>query len=134
MGSYAVWRGFRELGWGTLWETDTGTGEIVPELADGLPEVLNDEHTQFRFKIKQGIYWSDGVEFTADDIIYSLDTYFSGTECLNWFGIAVITGYVESYTKVDNYTIEVETSLYFCFHDGYTQLGTKIKHCSQTYF
>ena len=45
----------------------------------------------------------------ADDVIYTLDTYFSGTECLNWFGVAVITGYVKSYTKVDNYTIEVET-------------------------
>jgi peptide/nickel transport system substrate-binding protein len=109
LGSYAVWRGFRKLGWGTLWETDTGTGESVPELADGLPEVLNDEHTKFRFAIKQGIYWSDGVEFTADDIIYTLDTYFSGTECLNWFGIGVITGYIKSYTKVDNYTLEVET-------------------------
>ncbi|MCA9836243.1 MAG: ABC transporter substrate-binding protein [Trueperaceae bacterium] len=109
LSSYAVWRGFRELGWGTLWETDTGTGETVPELADGLPEVLNDEHTEFRFKLKQGVYWSDGVEFTADDIIYTLDTYFSGTDCLNWFGIAVITGYVESYSKVDDYTIEVKT-------------------------
>jgi peptide/nickel transport system substrate-binding protein len=109
LSSYAVWRGFRELGWGTLWETDTGTGETVPELADGLPEVLNDEHTQFRFKLKQGVYWSDGTEFTADDIIYTLDTYFSGTECFNWFGVGVITGYVDSYTKVDNYTIEVTT-------------------------
>ena len=65
LGSYALWRGFRELGWGTLWETDTGTGETTPELADGLPEVLNDEHTQFRINLKQGIYWSDGTEFTC---------------------------------------------------------------------
>ena len=71
LNSYAIWRGFRELGWGYLWEMDTATGESYPELADGFPEVLNDEHTQFRVKIRPGIYWSDGVEFTVDDIIYT---------------------------------------------------------------
>src|SRR3990172_8563562 len=57
---YAVWRGFRELGWGFLWEMDTGTGQSYPELAAEMPEVLNDEHTLFRIKLREGIYWSDG--------------------------------------------------------------------------
>src|SRR5690606_1069087 len=51
LNAYAIWRGFRELGWGYLWEMDTATGESYPEMADGFPEVLNDEHTQFRIKI-----------------------------------------------------------------------------------
>ena len=75
MNSYAIWRGFRELGWSWLWEMDTATGQSYPELAAGPVEVLNDEHTQFRVKLREGVYWSDGVEFTADDVIYSLDTY-----------------------------------------------------------
>ena len=50
--AYAVWRGFRELGWGFLWETDTGTGESYGELAAGPAEALNDEHTQFRITLK----------------------------------------------------------------------------------
>jgi len=75
MMAYARWRGFRELCWGALWETDTGTGVSYPELAAEMPEVLNDEHTKFRVVLKEGIYWSDGVEFTADDCIYTLDTY-----------------------------------------------------------
>ena len=45
---YAVWRGFRELGWSFLWEMDTATGKSYPELAAGDAEVLNPEHTQFR--------------------------------------------------------------------------------------
>ncbi|HEY8456784.1 MAG TPA: ABC transporter substrate-binding protein [Actinopolymorphaceae bacterium] len=109
MSTYAVWRGFRELGWGYLWETDTATGESYPELADGMPEVLNDEHTKFRIRLKKGIYWSDGVEFTADDVIYTLDTYFEHKDKLTYFGVATITGYVKSYKKIDNYTFEVET-------------------------
>ena len=108
--AYAVWRGFRELGWGWLWEMDTGTGETYPELAAEMPEVLDDAHTQFRVKLKQGIYWSDGVEFTADDVIYTLDVYFKQSDGLTWFGIPVITNYVKSYKKIDDYTLEIETN------------------------
>ncbi len=76
MSNYAIWRGFRELGWGYLWEMDTATGKSYGELADGLPVVLDKQHTQFLIKLKHGIYWSDGVEFTSDDVIYTLDAYF----------------------------------------------------------
>lgn len=108
---YAIWRGFRELAWGYLWETDTATGKSYPELAAELPKVLDDKHTQFEVKLKQGIYWSDGTEFTADDVIYTLDTYFAGKGKLTYFGVAVITGYVKSYKKIDNYTVQIETVL-----------------------
>lgn len=107
--AYAQWRGFRELGWGYLWEMDTGTGESYPELAAEMPEVLNDEHTRFRVKLKEGIYWSDGVEFTADDVIYTLDTYFAGQDTLTNANIVRITNYIKSYEKIDDYTVEIET-------------------------
>ncbi|MBX2999916.1 MAG: ABC transporter substrate-binding protein [Caldilineaceae bacterium] len=106
---YAVWRGFRELGWGFLWETDTGTGESYPELAAAMPEVLNDEHTKFRVTLKEGIYWSDGVEFTTDDIIYTLDTYFRDKDKLTNGNVNRIVNYVKSYEAIDKYTFEVET-------------------------
>ena len=108
--SYAVWRGFRELGWGWLWETDTGTGESYGELADGPAEVLNDEHTKFRINLKEGIYWSDGEEFTADDIIYTLDTNFACRDVATRVGGVV--NYVKegSWVKIDDYTLELETN------------------------
>jgi peptide/nickel transport system substrate-binding protein len=106
---YAQWRGFRELGWGYLWETDTGTGESYPELAAELPEVLNEEHTQFRVKLKEGIYWSDGVEFTADDVVYTVETILANIDKLTNSGARTVSTYVKSITKVDNYTFEVET-------------------------
>ena len=107
--NFAVWRGFRELGWGYLWETDTGTGESYPELAAEMPIVLNDEFTSFEIRLKEGIYWSDGVEFTSDDVIYTLDTYFELKDSLTWWGVGVITNFVESYEQIDQYTIQVET-------------------------
>ncbi len=109
MGNYAIWRGFRELGWGYLWEMNTATGQSYPELADGMPQVLNPQHTLFRVNLKHGIYWSDGVEFTADDVIYTLDTYFKDKSKLTYFGVPVITSYVKSYKQLDRYSFEVET-------------------------
>ena len=107
--NYAVWRGFRELGWGYLWETDTGTGESYPELAAEMPIVLNDEVTHFRIVLKEGIYWSDGVEFTADDVIYTLETYFNHRDQLQ--RVSRIVNYIEegSWEKIDDYTVEVRT-------------------------
>jgi peptide/nickel transport system substrate-binding protein len=107
LNSYAIWRGFRELGWGYLWEMDTATGESYPELADGFPEVLNDEHTRFRIKIRPGIYWSDGEEFTVDDILFSIDTAFKYRDQLT--NIAQYTSFFKSWEKIDDYTFEVET-------------------------
>jgi peptide/nickel transport system substrate-binding protein len=107
--NYAIWRGFRELGWGYLWEMNTATGQPYPELADGMPTVLDKQHTQFLVKLKHGIYWSDGVEFTADDVIYSLDAYFKNANKLTYSGVPTITSYVKSYKQIDKYTFEVET-------------------------
>ena len=108
-GGYALWRGFRELAWGYLWEMDTATGQSYPELAADLPKVLNEEYTQFEIPLKKGVYWSDGTEFTADDVIYTLDTYFNNKDKLTYWGVSSITNYVKSYEKVDDYTVRVET-------------------------
>src|SRR5215813_1353165 len=108
--NFAIWRGFRELGAGFLWETDTGNGQSYPELAAEMPKVLDDAHTKFQVTLKKGIYWSDGVEFTADDVVYTLDTMFKDKTKLTWFGVAVVTSYIKTYKKIDNYTLEFETN------------------------
>lgn len=110
LNNYAIWRGFRELGWSYLWEDDTSTGKSYPELADGMPKVLDDAHTQFEVKIRQGVYWSDGVEFTTDDIIYTLDTMFKNKTKLTNGNVATLTSYIKSYKAIDKYTFQVETA------------------------
>jgi peptide/nickel transport system substrate-binding protein len=107
LNAYAIWRGFRELGWSFLWEDDTATGKSYPELAAGLPEVLNPQNTQFKVKLRPGVYWSDGVEFTADDVIYTLDIAFQNKT--KFTRVAAYTSYIKSYKKIDNYTVEFET-------------------------
>jgi peptide/nickel transport system substrate-binding protein len=109
LNQYAVWRGFRELGWGYLWEMDTATGESYPEMADGFPEVLNDDHTHFRIKIRPGIYWSDGEELTVDDFIFTLETSFKYRDQLT--NVSTATSLIKegSWKKIDDYTFELET-------------------------
>jgi peptide/nickel transport system substrate-binding protein len=109
MGSYALWRGFRELGWGYLWEMDTATGKSYPELAAALPKVMDASYTKFQVSLKKGIYWSDGVQFNADDLMYTLDTYKAGQGKLTYFGVSTLASYVKSWTKVDDYTVEIDT-------------------------
>jgi peptide/nickel transport system substrate-binding protein len=109
-GSYAIWRGLRELGLGYLWETNTATGQPYPELAAALPTVLDAHHTRFLVRLKSNIYWSDGVKFTADDVIYTLDTYFKHSTTLTYFGVPGIDAYVKSYKKINDYTLEIDTT------------------------
>ncbi len=107
--NFAVWRGFRELGWGFLWETDTGTGESYPELAAEMPIPLNEEYTSFEVRLKPGIYWSDGVEFTAADVIFTLDAFFDLQGTSTWWGVNRITTYVSDYEQIDDYTLRIDT-------------------------
>lgn len=106
---WALWRGGRELGWGFLWSMDTAKGKPYPELATELPKATDANNTQFDVALKKGIYWSDGTEFTADDVIYTLDTYVAGKGKLTWFGATSIPGYLKSWKKIDNYSIHFET-------------------------
>ncbi len=50
-------------------ERDYDTLEMKPRLAERY-EVLGGG-LRYRFYLKKGILWSDGVEFTADDVVYS---------------------------------------------------------------
>ncbi len=89
-----------------MWNTDTATGEVEGELADGLPIALDDTMTKFQVKIRQGLKWSDGVDFTAADVVFTSDMLLN-TPAL---GAGVqYASMVESMTLVDDYTVEIVT-------------------------
>lgn len=45
-------------------------GNLIPELADGEPEISEDGLT-YTFKMKEGLTWSDGEVLDAEDVVYS---------------------------------------------------------------
>lgn len=57
----------------TLWIRDQETGKRINDLAASEPK-YNPDFTQMDVDLRNDIYWSDGVQFTADDVVYTVNT------------------------------------------------------------
>ena len=57
----------------TFWNRDQETGEFIHALAVADP-VYNDDFTQMSVDLRQGVMWSDGEAFDADDVVYTIET------------------------------------------------------------
>lgn len=100
-------RGYHELCLDNLWEINTVTGEQYPALAAEMPKALNDDFTSFEIKLREGIFWDDGVEFTADDVVFTLELGLKNDK-LPIHGWSV--DFLKSVTAQDKYTVIVETT------------------------
>ncbi|NJN83804.1 MAG: hypothetical protein HC802_17045 [Caldilineaceae bacterium] len=56
----------------TLWYRDQETGERLYGAAISDP-VYNEDFTTMSVDLRDDIYWSDGVQFTADDLVYTVN-------------------------------------------------------------
>src|SRR6267154_1978296 len=77
--------GLHQLAMDTLWYIDPEhgvDGVWDNSLAAEKPH-YNADFTEMTVKLRQGIYWSDGVEFTADDVVYTIQTHMK-TNGLRW--------------------------------------------------
>ncbi|MEW6045324.1 MAG: ABC transporter substrate-binding protein [Bacillota bacterium] len=85
----------------TLWYIDQQTGKWINSLAESEP-AYNADYTQMTVKLKIGVYWSDGVEFTADDVVFTVKNLMANPGML-WS--SELNSYVASVEKADNYTV-----------------------------
>ena len=72
----AFWvSGLQQLAMDALWyiDPDAGVDGVWDNALAAEPPIYNDDFTQMTVKLREGIYWSDGVEFTADDLYYTVD-------------------------------------------------------------
>src|SRR6267154_2725038 len=77
--------GLHQLAMDTFWYIDPQRGlDGVWEnsLASDMP-IYNADFTEMTVKLRSGIFWSDGVEFTADDVVYTIQTHMK-TNGLRW--------------------------------------------------
>ena len=88
-----------------LWTIDPAIGKVIDGLADG-PAVYNKDFTEMTIKLRQGVYWSDDVEFTSDDVVYTIQTV-KATAGLN-FNAQLVD--VADVTAPDKYTVVVKLS------------------------
>ncbi|MDB5613193.1 MAG: peptide transporter [Devosia sp.] len=74
-GGGASVNGQQQLTTDTLWwinpegGDDAWTNALATE-----PPIYNEDFTTMTVKLREGVYWSDGVEFTADDLVYTVQT------------------------------------------------------------
>lgn len=97
-------RGLQQLVCEPLWTVDYATGEIIPGLAAEMP-IYNEDFTKMTIKLRQGVSWSDGVPFTADDVVYTIDLHVKNSELLYHGPMAE---FVDKVYKTDDFTVVVE--------------------------
>ena len=49
------------------------TGSIIPDLADGLPQI-SDDQKQYTINLKHTVRWHNDKQFTADDVVFTIQT------------------------------------------------------------
>lgn len=96
--------GLQQLALDTFWyiDPDYGIDGVWDNSLAADKPVYNDDFTEMTVKLRQGIYWSDGVEFTADDVVYTIETH-QNTDGLRWSAAVQVN--VDSITAPDPYTV-----------------------------
>src|SRR5579871_5335469 len=96
--------GLHQLAMDTLWYIDPEQGiDGVWEnsLASEKPK-YNADFSEMTVKLRDGIFWSDGTPFSADDVMYTIETHMK-TPGLRWSAPVQIN--VASVTKTDPNTV-----------------------------
>jgi len=99
-------RGYHEVCTDNLWDIDTTTGEQFGALADGMPTPLNDDYTSWEVKLRDNLYWDDGVKFTTADVAYTFQLW-ADVEAFpvhGWY-----TSFIDSIEVVDELTFIINT-------------------------
>ncbi len=77
-----------------------GSGNLVPDLADALPEVSPGQK-HYTVKLKKNVVWHNDKTFTADDVVFTIQTLqnpdFHSPKRNDWINTKV--------EKIDDYTI-----------------------------
>ncbi len=79
------------------------TAEIVPWLATGY--TWNSDNTVLTFKIRDGVKWSDGQPFSANDVLYTFNLL-KGNAALAGTASSILNEYIDSFSAPDATTVE----------------------------
>src|SRR5437762_1754905 len=86
-----------------LWYLDQYSGDWINSLASDKP-VYSNGNTTMTVTLRPGVMWSDGVEFTADDVVFTVQSLMNTPGLL--FS-AEMKLYVKDISASDKYTVVV---------------------------
>jgi peptide/nickel transport system substrate-binding protein len=101
---------FRTYGYENIVRWSVDGSEVIPNIAEGWE--VNDDATAYTFFLREGLKWSDGEAFTADDILFWWE-HVETNEVINPGGphpYQVINGEPATVTKIDDYTVRFSWS------------------------
>lgn len=109
--NFNYWAGWRQQDRGMqqvmnepLWVDDFEKGEIINALAVEPPEYSADFKT-ITIKLREGMFWSDETEITADDLAFTIEFIKAAPAAQYNASVAL---QVESATAKDKYTVEIQ--------------------------
>jgi peptide/nickel transport system substrate-binding protein len=82
-------------------------GTLQPELAEDWS--YSDDNLELTITLRQGVTWHDGEAFTADDVIFTLDTIADEATDTNQRSKLQVGGEFVAWEKVDDYTVKFTT-------------------------
>jgi peptide/nickel transport system substrate-binding protein len=95
---FHTWELFRNISEGLL-KYKPGTTELQPGLATDYS--VNDAGDVYTFELREGVKFSDGSAFTAEDVRWSIQRVMNLEGDPSW----LVTDFVESVEAVDEYTV-----------------------------
>ena len=94
----------RIIGYGMIWESlMTMTADYIPkpELAESCE--VNEDCTEYTYHLRKGVFFHDGQEMKADDVVASMNRWISA-----YGSVKEMVGEAR-FEKVDDYTVKITT-------------------------
>jgi len=67
---------------------------------------ISEDGRKYTFHLREGVQWSDGEEFTADDVIFTFDLISDESIPTSSRDVMKVDGQFPEYNKLDKYTVE----------------------------